>query len=217
MERHEQMVVVFAPDTNDIANDVGISADVSGMIVEGWDGVKIRRRVHLGGGFVNDLNGGSRGRTGVLWVHGDDDDSVNASRAEVLHDGIDVRLAVLHTDSDIILLAQQAAEFVSKVARVEEERGTALVVPDGSVGFGGFRRSFREDEEVEDEPLEEGVEIDDAGVAEKLAEILTDVRDVERGWGADINQENAGAAAEWWGSLWCELGLRFKRGWGDGC
>ena len=165
VEGHEQVVVVFAPDANDVANNRGVRVDVGGMVEEGRDGVQVGRGVDFGGGFVHNFDRCSRGGAGILRVHGDDNDSVDASSAEVFHDGVYVGLTVLHADSDVILLAEQGAELFGKVLRMKEERGAAFVVPDGGVGLRGLCRALGQNEEVEDEPFEEGVEVDDARIA----------------------------------------------------
>lgn len=173
------MVVLLAPITNYIADDGGVRINVGRVIVKRRDGVQVRGGVYLSGGLVHDLDGGSRGRAGVLRVHGNDDDSIDAPCAEVFHDCVDVRLAVLHSDGDVVLFTEETRELLGEVLRVEQKRGTAVGVPDRCISLCGFLRALRQDEEVEDKPFQQRVEIDDTGVTQELAEVLAYVGDLE--------------------------------------
>lgn len=135
VEGHEQMIVLLAAITNDVADDGGVRINVGRVIKKGRDGVQVWGGIDLSSGLVHDLNGGSRGGAGVLRVHGDDDDSVDAPCSEVFHDSVDVRLTVLHSNGDVVLLTEDTRELLSEVLRVEQQRGTAVRVPDGCVGL----------------------------------------------------------------------------------
>lgn len=109
MEGHEKVIIVLASVSDDAPNDGSVRVNIGGVIIEGRDCVQVRGGVHLGGGLVNDFDGSSGGRAGVLGIHGDNDDSVHASGTEIFHDAINVGLAILHADGYIILFTKETA------------------------------------------------------------------------------------------------------------
>ncbi|MPM84993.1 hypothetical protein SDC9_132070 [bioreactor metagenome] len=119
-----------------------------------------------------------------------------AGGLQAVEHAADGGLAVAHRPGDadaVAAFAEQALEQLGLAFGVHAQRRT-VAGPDAGVLGGGFLRPRVEDDAVEDRPPEEARNLDDARVGEELPEVAAQRRRRRGVGGAEVNQDEGGAA-----------------------
>ena len=152
--------------------DIGQGVDVGGIVVEGLKQGRFDRRF-LPRDFLHGLHHRRLvARHGVVGIERHEDKFFGSVGHDLFHHVRDGRIAVAHGQmhGDIQLGLEQ---FLLPAAGHDERR--TLVGPNRRVGRGTFARTERQDEEVENDGAQDGIDVQDARVGEKFAQVGADV------------------------------------------